>query len=158
MKLIYYVPSDTTYELCKTLKEILSDDIPKTEKQKYSEFTLRESIQTLKGLEVMADNKAKCVEFIPNNNNKLYEMRFQMIVEEGYPPKKKRYAVITKFEAILINSDYDDMTILIRMDESTKAMNLTLCFSRNKLETYVKREKFEGKEETEVEYLRERTK
>ena len=155
MRLIYKIPSTTTDELCKILKEQDPND---KEAPKYSEYTLRESIQTLKGLEVLADNKGKCVEFIPNNNNKLYEMRFQMVVPEGFPPKNKRYLVITKFESIMINSDYNDMTILVNIDSKTKGLNLMLCFPRDKYTSYIKREKFEGKAETETEYLRERQK
>lgn len=168
MHLIYYVPSDTTDELCRILKGMLEKDeqgIPQGKKKiqsvsdpNLSEFTLRESIQTLKGIEVMADNNCKNIELIPNNNNNLYEMRFQMTVKEGFPPKNKAYAVILKFEAVVLNADYDDITIGIRMDQKTKMVNLTLFLPREYLPHYRNRETFEGKTPVETEYLAERKK
>ena len=163
MHLLYYIPSDTTVELCKILKEMMETKENSTSSKKknaepYSEFTLRESIQTLKGLEVLADNKGRNIEFLPNNNNCLYEMRFQMTVEEGYPPVRKAYAVITKFEAICLNSDYEDITISIRMDPKAKTLNLMLFLPRKYLSSYRKREIFKGNLPVEVEYLAERKK
>ena len=171
MHLIYHVPSDTVDELCKILKSMLEKEdqiIPQGKKkngtvqpipdQRLSEFTLRESIQTLKGIEVMADNKCNNIELIPNNNNCLYELRFKMTVKEGFPPKNKSYAVILKFEAVVLNADYDDITIGVRMDNKTKMVSLTLFLPREYLVPYRKREKFEGKTPIETEYLAERKK
>ena len=168
MHLIYHVPSDTVDELCKILKSMLEKEeqiIPQGKKKiqpvsdpNLSEFTLRESIQTLKGIEVMADNNCNNIELIPNNNNCLYELRFKMMVKEGFPPKNKAYAVILKFEAVVLNADYDDITIGIRMDQKTKMVSLTLFLPREYLPHYRNRETFEGKMPVETEYLAERKK
>lgn len=167
MKLLYYVPENTADMLDRLLNEILAEMEPtkNTEKikmmvttvePKYSEYTLRESIQTLKSLEALADGNAWDIQFYPNSNGKLYEMKFSMNAPEGFPPVDKTVGVVVKFEGILINSDYEDMAILINLEEKTKAMNLTLCFPRDKFEAYRKREVIEGNPHTETEYLRDR--
>ena len=167
MKLLYYVPSDTADDLKRLLNKILEEIEPtkNTEKikmmvtiaePKYSEYTLRESIQTLKGLETLADNNAYDIEFYPNHDGKLYEMRFSRDVSEGFPPVMKKETCVIQFEGILINSDFDDMAILINMEQKTKAMNLTLCFPRDKFEAYLRREVIEGNPETDAEYLKEK--
>lgn len=121
---------ENNFENMNAFKKLLTDYKPP-----YSETVLKQNIDTYKTVDLLFNSDTSNVKLVPDKNDLKYELEFDSVLLKTQTKHNS-----LRFTSLVLNSDYEDITMIIHVDPNTNELELMLMFPRDYVTIYRRHE------------------
>ena len=121
---------ENNFENMNSFKRLFADYKPP-----YSETVLKQNIDTYKTVDLLFNSDTSNVKLVPDKNSLKYELEFDSVLLKTQTKHNS-----LEFTSLVLNSDYEDITMIIHVDPNTNELELMLMFPRDYVSMYRRHE------------------
>lgn len=121
---------ENSFENMNSFKRLFADYKPP-----YSETVLKQNIDTYKTVDLLFNSDTSNVKLVPDKNSLKYELEFDSVLLKTQTKHNS-----LEFTSLVLNSDYEDITMIINVDPNTNELELMLMFPKDYVSMYRRRE------------------